>query len=238
MKNNFEQSQRVEFDRFFQHLDIPDNRALQIEFKTLLAFIGDLKGKRVLDLGCGIGRNGLKLAQYADEVIGYDISEVAISKANSFAKQLGINNFHAELNNFTNVQSESFDVVLCVNMLHHADSPHDVLSTIKKILRPGGKLVIFENNPLNPLFPFFFLFIGQLKSHWTKQFLMANRFTLVKMLATISLPVTEIARYGYLPTMLYNYSMAFKSLNEIFNRIPLVNELTAFYLIKAEKRDI
>lgn len=238
MKNDFEQSQRIEFDRFFENLDIPDNRALQIEFKTLLEFIGDLNGKRVLDLGCGTGRNGLKLAQYADEVIGYDISEVAVSKANDIARKMGIDNFHAELNNFSDVQDESFDVVLCVNMLHHADSPLKVLNTIQKILRPGGKLIIMENNPVNPLFPFFFVLIGQLKAHLTRQFLMVNRFTLAKLLAKTSLPVTDIARYGYLPTFLYNYSLAFKSLNEMMNRVPILNELTAFYLIKAEKRDI
>lgn len=238
MPTNFEQSQKKEFDRFFQNLGIPDNRALQIEFETLLQFMGNLAGKRVLDLGCGIGRNGIKLAQYAGEVVGYDISDVAVAKANEFAKQLGVGNFRAELNNFSDVEKEGFDVILCVNMLHHSSSPLQVLGSINRALRPGGQLIIMENNPLNPLFPIFFMMIGQLKAHFTKQFLMVNRFTLAKLIATSNMTIASIERHGFLPTFLYNHSLLFKSFNESINRIPLLNELTAFYLIKAVKNDI
>lgn len=234
---SFEDKQKKEFDNYFQQIGLPDNRALRIEIESLLQFIGSLEGKRVLDLGCGTGRNGLKLAQYANEVIGYDISEVAVAKANENAKQLGIKNFHAELNNFSNVAEESFDVILCVNMLHHSASPLQVLVSVKKALRPGGQLIIFENNPINPLFPFFFLLIGQLKSHLTKQYFLVNRFTLNNLITAAGLSITSIKRYGFLPTFLYNHSLLFKSLNERINRIPLINELTAFYLIKAVKND-
>lgn len=233
---SFECTQKTEFDNYFQQDNLSENRALRIEFETLLQFMGNLEGKRVLDLGCGTGRNGLKLAQYASEVIGYDISEVAVTKANDIANQLGVNNFRAELNNFSDVAEESFDVILCVNMLHHSASPLQVLTSIKKALRPGGQLIVFENNPLNPLFPFFFLMIGQVKSHLTKQFFLVNRFTLANLITTAGLSIASVKRYGFLPTCLYNYGLAFKSLNELLNRVPLLNELTAFHLIKAEKK--
>lgn len=232
---SFERMQKVEFDNFFQGIELADNRALQVEFETLLQFMGNLDGKRVLDLGCGMGRNGLQLAQYAKEVVGYDISEVGIAKANEFARELGISNFHAEINNFSEVQEGIFDVILCVNMLHHVSEPHIVLGSINKALRKGGKLIIMENNPLNPLFPLFFLMIRQVRSHLTKQYLMVNRFTLGKLIVTAGMTVRKIQRYGFLPTMLYNYSLKFKSLNEILNRIPVLNEATAFHLIMAEK---
>jgi 2-polyprenyl-3-methyl-5-hydroxy-6-metoxy-1,4-benzoquinol methylase len=235
MADKFEQYQKAEFDRFFSVLEIPDNRALRIEFETLLRFMGDLRGKRVLDLGCGTGRNGLQLARHAGEVVGYDLSEVAIEKANADARRLGLTNFHAEVNNFAHVEEASFDVVLEVNMLHHASAPREVAKQVRRALRPGGEFVMFENNPLNPLFPFFFVMIGQLRSHLTKQYLMVNRFTLARMLADAGLELSDLRRHGYLPTALYNYSLAFKALNESLNRVPVVNELTAFYLIKAVK---
>ncbi|WP_028325395.1 class I SAM-dependent methyltransferase [Desulfatirhabdium butyrativorans] len=231
----FENTQKAHFDQFFEKINLSDNTALTIEFSTLLEFIGDLKGKRILDLGCGLGRNGLQLAKYANEVIGYDISDIAISKANQYAKQLGINNFHAELNNFSDVDDACFDVILCVNMLHHCASPPQVLNTIRKALCVGGQLIVMENNPLNPLFPSFFFFIGQFKAHCTKQYFMVNRFSLVKQINTTGMSVKQIQRYGFLPTMLYNYSLKFKVFNEVMNRVPILNELTAFYLIKAEK---
>jgi 2-polyprenyl-3-methyl-5-hydroxy-6-metoxy-1,4-benzoquinol methylase len=235
MADDFEQSQKSEFDRFFQEMELPDTRALRIEFETLLAFMGDIAGKRILDLGCGLGRNGLQLARHAGEVVGYDISEVGVRRANEAARKLGIANFRAECNNFSVVEAEQFDLVLCVNMLHHASSPGEVMRSVRTALKPGGALVILENNPMNPLFPPFFLLIGQLRAHLTKQYLMSNRFTLQRLLREAGLEVTDVRRHGYLPTALYNYSLAFKTLNEMLNRIPVVNELTAFYLIKALK---
>lgn len=235
MPSNFEQSQKNEFNQFFLTADVPDSRALRIEFETLLRFMGDLTSKRVLDLGCGVGRNGIQIARHAAEVVGYDLSEVAVERANETAQRLGITNFKAEVNNFSEVREGEFDVVLCVNMLHHADSPQSVLGSIHKVLRPGGELIILENNPLNPLFPLFFIMIGQLKTHLTLQYLMVNRFTLAKSLSQAGLTMKSTWRHGFLPTALYNYSLTFKAINEILNKIPFVNELTAFYLVKAIK---
>jgi 2-polyprenyl-3-methyl-5-hydroxy-6-metoxy-1,4-benzoquinol methylase len=234
---SFENIQKFEFDRFFHEIRInpSDDLALSLEFSTLLQFIGMLEGKRVLDLGCGIGRNGLQLAKYAEEVVGYDISEVGVARANTLAKELNIPNFRAEVNNFSVVEERYFDTILCVNMLHHSASPPRVLSAIRQALRPGGQLIVMENNPLNLLFPLFFLLIGQIKSHWTKQYLMVNRFTLANLITSAGMSVKKIECYGFLPTMLYNYSLKFKSLNEFLNRIPVINEATAFHLIKAER---
>ena len=231
---SFERIQQSVFNDFFQHAGLLDNRALRIEFETLLQFMGNLEGKRVLDLGCGIGRNGLKLAHYAYEVIGYDLSEVAVAKANDFAKQLGVKNFRAEVNDFSDVEEGSFDLILCANMLHHSANPLHVLMSIRKALCPGGQLIVMENNPLNPFFPLFFLLIGQVKAHWTKQYLMVNRFTLAKLITTAGMSVKKIQRYGFLPTMLYNLSLSFKNVNEILNRIPVINEAAAFHLVRAD----
>jgi 2-polyprenyl-3-methyl-5-hydroxy-6-metoxy-1,4-benzoquinol methylase len=235
---SFESTQKSEFDRVFQQAYLLDNRASQIEFETLLDFMGDLAGKRVLDLGCGIGRTSMRLAPHAGEVIGYDISPVAVDKANENARRLGLGNFRAELNNFSEVQPGSFDVVLCVNMLHHTIDPRAVLASIHTALRPGGELVILENNPVNPLFPFYFVMIGQVRAHLTRQYLMVNRFTLERALREAGFEIDALKRHGFLPTMLYNYSLAFKSINEALNRIPVVNELAAFHFIRARKRGL
>lgn len=237
MPSNFEQSQKNEFDQFFLTADVPDNRALRIELEMLLGFMGDLAEKRVLDLGCGVGRNGIQIARYAAEVVGYDLSEVAVARANETAQQHGVTNFRAEVNNFSDVGEERFDVVLCVNMLHHANSPQAILNSISNVLRPGGRLIILENNPLNPLFPLFFILIGQFRAHLTRQYFMVNRFTLRKLIGKAGMAVKAVQRHGFLPTMLYNYSLAFKSINEFLNRIPVFNEFTAFYLIEAVKPD-
>lgn len=100
MNNKFEDLQREEFDQFFCSSKWPTGKSLTIEFQTLKSFIGDLNGKKVLDLGCGIGRNGIQIAGFASTVVGYDISDVAVTKANENAKYFGADNFHAYMNDF------------------------------------------------------------------------------------------------------------------------------------------
>ena len=155
--------------------------------------------------------------------------------ANQRAADLGVPNFRAELNDITENQKEHFDIVLCVNMLHHSYDIEQSLRQVYSVLYPGGSLIIFENNPLNPLFPLFFIIIGQLKPHLTRSYFQVNRFFLKKLIINAGLIPISFERYGWLPTMLYNYSLSFKRINEILNIVPIFRELTAFHLIRAKK---
>lgn len=235
MSNEFQIEQMKAFDKVFSGEILSDNVALRHEFETLLSFIGDLENKSVLDLGCGFGRNGLRLAKYARQVTGYDISPVGVAKANEYANQLHIDNFVAYQNDFSAPDSSVFDVIVCVNMLHHATSMDDILKNIYISLKPGGKLIIFENNPLNPLFYPFFIAIGQLKAHLNWQFFQANKYTLRNKCEKNGFLYCEVRRHGFLPTMLYNISSKFIKLNNFINKVPIVNEFAAFHLIKMEK---
>ena len=54
------------------------------------AELGGLSPRRVLDLGCGNGRNAVWLALEGHDVTGLDVSEVGISRANALAEQAGV----------------------------------------------------------------------------------------------------------------------------------------------------
>jgi len=56
----------------------------------LLSGIGDTQGKKILDLGCGIGAYTLKLCPTASEVVGVDISENSLERAKQSARKLGV----------------------------------------------------------------------------------------------------------------------------------------------------
>lgn len=239
----FQKKQEKAFDLFFSRLgNVPDllneSVALQLEFQTLIKFMGEIRGKRILDVGCGTGRNAIKLAMQSNtsQVIGVDISKVACDKANQIANQLNIKNFKAIQVDFSKGNyNEEFDFVLLVNVLHHTDRVDDLLINIHQCLSPSGSLIIIENNSLNPLFIPFFILIRALKEHLTLEYLKSNRFLLKKKLKSNQFEIKNIERYGYLPTMLYNYSLFFKRVNDFFNKVPLLNEFCAFYIIKCSK---
>ena len=72
---------------------LKENRALTLEFEAIVRLMGNLSGKKVLDIGCGYGRHSLKIARMAAEVTGVDISRNSIDLANPAANKIGIKKF-------------------------------------------------------------------------------------------------------------------------------------------------
>jgi SAM-dependent methyltransferase len=105
------------------------------------------RGKRVLDVGCG---NGYVLAQYAQHgahVYGVDLTERAIDLARRRFHLAGLEG------EFTHIDGTrlpfadaSFDIVCSMGVLHHIPDPTPLVSELKRVLRPGGELVVMIYN--------------------------------------------------------------------------------------------
>lgn len=84
--------------------------------KVELAGIGDVKGKRILHLQCHFGLDTLSLARMGAEIVGLDISDTAIDKANQIRDELNIKNASFVCSNLYDIRqhlstSEKFDMV-------------------------------------------------------------------------------------------------------------------------------
>lgn len=108
---------------------------------------------RVLDLGCGDGNSARYFRRHFPECeySGLDTSQVSIDLANER---------HVENAEFLHYDGEkipfsddSFDVVFVACVFHHIDprAHGAVLDEIRRVLKNGGRLYLFEHNPLNPL---------------------------------------------------------------------------------------
>ncbi len=236
MKTKFSKKQAIYWDSYtknIERLDLTDlPLAEKLEFSFFENLLGNFKGKNILDLGCGTGKLGLKLAKNAKSVVGIDISKHSIEIANKTAREYKIKNFKGVVGDFKKKgYKECFDFVLAVNLIHHTDNLDEILKHVRASLKKDGKLVIFEMNPLNLLFIPFLTLIGQIKSHLTYEYLRSNIFSLKMILNRNGYRLDRQKRWGWLPTALYNKSLFFKSLNEILNKVPLVNQFTAFNVL-------
>jgi len=92
---------------------------------------------KVLDMGMGEGRNAVFLAKKGHQVVGVDISSVAVKKSYLLAKEFGvkIKGIVASLNDY-NLKSESFDAIIC---FYYVD--RSLLDRIYSWLKPGGILI-------------------------------------------------------------------------------------------------
>ncbi|WP_162426849.1 class I SAM-dependent methyltransferase [Pontibacter pudoricolor] len=105
------------------------------------------KGMKLLDAGCGNGRNVYYLMQAGVKVYGADVSEAAIQRMQQLAKELAPtlpkrNFIVADLEHLP-FQNDVFDVVICSAVLHFARSEDHfktIVEQLWRVLKPGGML--------------------------------------------------------------------------------------------------
>lgn len=205
--------------------------AEQDQLDLLLKIFKNSKEKLLLDVGCGTGTQSLRLSPYFKKVVGIDPSKKSIAIAQNTAAKFGISNFQGLVGDFNDrPQAKSFDYILMTNVIHHVDDADRLLQNCRESLKPGGSLVIFEQNPLNPLFIPFLYSLGMLSSHMNRPYFRSNFFTLKKILKRNNFRSIKIQRYAFLPSLLYSYSLTFKTFNEKINKIPVINIFTAFHI--------
>jgi SAM-dependent methyltransferase len=105
---------------------------------------------RILDFGCGIGRNipFLRAAFPQATIVGYDPSKASLARAR--IDHPGVV-FIGDLPN--DDVCDPYDLILVACVFHHIPLERRpiVTSTLHQRLRPGGSLVVFEHNPFNPI---------------------------------------------------------------------------------------
>jgi len=105
----------------------------------------DHQNREVLDIGCGNGRLAIKLSEKARAVTGIDLDEKLIDFASTYAESNGIGNLVFKTMSATELkfESNSFDLVIMPWMVHMLKDRATALAEVKRVLRPGGQLIIF-----------------------------------------------------------------------------------------------
>ncbi len=112
------------------------------------ALMGDIRGKRVLDVGCGNGEHSLLFARWSAQVVGVDISAGAVALATERAQRAGLaSNVTFREMPFELVEDaeDPFDVVWCAEFLHHViDRLDDVVGKLLANVKPNGIVILSE----------------------------------------------------------------------------------------------
>ncbi|MDC0931320.1 bifunctional 2-polyprenyl-6-hydroxyphenol methylase/3-demethylubiquinol 3-O-methyltransferase UbiG [Methylophilaceae bacterium] len=120
----------------------------------------NIKGKKILDVGCGGGILSESLANEGADVTGIDQGDRVIKIAKLHAKESGIKvkYKHINIEDFYKNTDERFDVITCLEMLEHVPDPNSIINTCSKLLMPGGKIYFSTIN--KNLKAFLFAIIG------------------------------------------------------------------------------
>ena len=151
------------------HMEMYSNQELYKEgswlrkpIKTVLDLIPlfeDYKELRVLDLGCGVGRNCIAIAQYYKQISCVidcvDILELAISKLYDNAEEYGVSSaikgIVKPIEEYP-VQADTYDFIMAVSALEHIDSKASLahkLEEISKGIRDNGIVCLVMNSEIS-----------------------------------------------------------------------------------------
>lgn len=120
------------------------------EGHTIIEWMGDIKGKKVLDLGSGAGESAVYFALQGAHVTASDISPEMLEVVKKVGQLHGV-----EVDTLVTsadripVADSTFDIVHAANLLHHVDV-FKTIEEVKRVLKPGGKFLSWDPLDHNP----------------------------------------------------------------------------------------
>ncbi len=108
----------------------------------------NLEGKTVLDVGCGGGVFSEAMAAKKAQVTAIDLAEesLEVAKLHLYENDYEIDYKKQSIEDFADKHPESFDVIVCMEMLEHVPSPQSIIDACVKTLKPGGWLFLSTLN--------------------------------------------------------------------------------------------
>lgn len=150
---------RVAVHAAFESLTAPENR-------FILARMGPLAGRRLLDLGSGLGESAVYFALQGARVTATDISPEMCALAARTARAHGV-----ELETVATpverleVAPGAYDLAYGANLLHHVSDVERTLRAVHRALRPGGLCFFWDPLAYNPVIEVYRRLATKVRSH-------------------------------------------------------------------------
>lgn len=108
-----------------------------------------VKNKKVLDFGCGSGYGTHMLSENTESIIGVDISNEAIEYAKKEYRSSNLS-----FMTISELENEKFDIITSFQVIEHVPNDREYTANLKKMLNPGGILIISTPDKKHRLFKY------------------------------------------------------------------------------------
>lgn len=104
----------------------------------------EFAGRKVLEVGCGLGADGSRFAAAGADYTGIDLTPAAVAAARRHFEVLGLSGAFLIQNaqRMDALADASFDAVYSHGVLHHTPDLDGALAEVARVLRPGGRLIL------------------------------------------------------------------------------------------------
>ena len=140
-------SQEPERRRYFEEISRKRYQGRDWHVPVTAKFIS-FGGKDVLEVGCGIGTDGIEFARNGARYVGVDLTPKSIELAKERFALFGVaGRFEvANAEEWLPFPDKSFDHVYSFGVIHHSPAPERIVREIYRVLRPGGTLTVMLYN--------------------------------------------------------------------------------------------
>lgn len=131
-------------------LDSPTSRASEESFRLKTGFTPEvLRGKLVLDAGCGMGRYADVASRWGARVVACDLSQAVDSAYANLGDRENVAVLQADILRLP-FALESFDFIYSIGVLHHTPNCEAAFRRLPALLRPGGRIAVWVYSGYNP----------------------------------------------------------------------------------------
>ena len=135
------------YQEWSNQYDTNENKTRDLEAIALRSVLSKLELNKVLEFGCGTGKNTVWFEQNAKEILSADFSEAMISKAAEKIKSTKVQFTIADINEPWNFTKEKFDLVSFSLVLEHIQNLDVVFNKISLATESGSYVYIGELHP-------------------------------------------------------------------------------------------
>ena len=138
---------KKQYTKWAKKYDIETNVAIFLEEKSVKDFLPKIKGKDVLDLGCGTGRHAIRLAKKGANVTCVDMTQAMLSEAKKKAKKAKVD-IKVKRQDITKFKPDKkYDLIILMLVLDHIQKLEKAIKVINKASEIGTEVIISNIHP-------------------------------------------------------------------------------------------
>ena len=222
--------QKKYFNKANQRSIFPENYPtyIQWQIEKALEYLPITPDQKVLEIGCGMGRFTIPLAEKQIQIEGLDISSSLIEKLNLYKPSIPTH--CVDLLDLPTTLNGQYDVVIGFFVLHHLQDLKKAFDAISRLLKPQGRVLFIEPNPYNLLFYLQILFHPKMR--WKNKRYMLNIRRPLLTSAMREFTHFQMERFGFFPPFLHQ---KLGKIERKLEKIPICGPFLPFQVFYGEK---
>lgn len=122
--------------------------------REILALLGDVAGREILEIGCGSGKGCVALTRHGAQVTGVDVSDAQLALARQRAEEAGVavRLLQGDGAALPPLPAAHFDAIIANFSLLYIEDIAVCLDGCARLLRPGGRLIFAQDHPIRACF--------------------------------------------------------------------------------------